>query len=65
MYNSVSSQINYLDDNEIMTILRIRAFFDGWGSKKISEYSHKEEAYKKTSYRDFISYDHSRYLKIL
>ncbi|MBP3952223.1 type II TA system antitoxin MqsA family protein [Bacillus suaedae] len=49
-------------ENDILT--RVRAHFRGFSSKKISEFSHEEEAWKQPQIHQKISYEYAKYLSI-
>lgn len=49
--------LTLLDEDEIEVLKEVTQYFQNFNAEKISDYSHQEEAYKKTSDREFISYD--------
>lgn len=61
---SIEPNLSVFDDQELETMLSVKKFFAGFGSKKISEFSHKERAYTATSDFDNISYQYAHDLQI-
>ena len=53
-----------LSKQEIDLLERVFEKFKGFGSKEISNYSHKEKGYSSTSQGDTISYDYAKYIEI-
>lgn len=51
-------------DNEIGVLETVAKKFKGWSSKKISQYSHREAAYQKTSRGDLISFEYAHELSL-
>ena len=49
---------------EIDTMKFVKEYFQDFGSKKIADFSHKEEGYKLTSDGDYISYKYAASLQI-
>ncbi|MCY8968886.1 DUF4065 domain-containing protein [Bacillus atrophaeus] len=70
--NYVANQVNSLetfnesifDEHEFETLQRIDDFFIDYGSGDISEFSHKESAWKETDELQIISYEHAETLLI-
>ncbi len=50
------SGLNILTDKEIEILTKVNNKFSGFGSREISDYSHKEIGYQKTLKREIISY---------
>lgn len=46
-------------DDEIKTMEYVENYFKHYGSKKISEFSHEEDAWKNTEPGEIISYDYA------
>jgi len=51
-------------DTELEVIARIKNYFKDFGARKISDFSHQEEGYKKTIPNEYITYDYAKYLKV-
>lgn len=49
--------LSLFDEEELETLIEVSLYFLDFNAKKISDYSHEEEAYKQTKDREFISYD--------
>lgn len=56
--------LSLFSKDEIETLTKVRDFFNKFSSKKISEHSHQEEGYVKTSNRSLISFEYAKNLKI-
>lgn len=52
------------DEDEFEVIQKVKEFFKEHGSKTISEFSHKEDAWKLTEDKEIISYEHAENLLI-
>ncbi|MFH1453457.1 MAG: type II TA system antitoxin MqsA family protein [Armatimonadota bacterium] len=64
-FNSmVNSDLNLFSDSEIQTLIEIKNYFSSFGSKKISEFSHEEPAYKLTQNGEMISYEYAKELNL-
>ena len=53
-----------LSENELKILNQIYNKFEGFNSKEISEYSHKEKGYLKTNRGDLISYKYAKYIEL-
>lgn len=53
-----------LSEGEIETLQDVARAFSGWGSRRISEYSHMERAYLSTEKGEFISYEYALELSL-
>jgi hypothetical protein len=42
--------------DELETLIHVQKNFNEWGSKRISDYSHEEEAYVRTGHKEKITY---------
>lgn len=62
--SAVEPNLSIFDEQELETMLSVKKFFAGFGSKKISEFSHKERAYIDTRDFDIISYQYAQDLQI-
>lgn len=62
--SATGPNLSVFDDQELETLLSVKKFFAGFGSKKISEFSHKERAYTDTLDFDAISYQYAYELNI-
>lgn len=54
----------YLNEKELQVLERINNKFESYGSKEISDYSHKEKGYTSTSLGETISYDYASYIQL-
>ncbi|WP_334329684.1 type II TA system antitoxin MqsA family protein [Companilactobacillus sp. HBUAS59699] len=54
---SINSSI--FNNDELYVLKKISKKFDGFNANKITEYSHKESAYKETKSKKFISYEYA------
>lgn len=55
---------NSLSESEMETLRDVARKFSGWGSRRISEYSHKEKAYIATQQGEPISYEYALELSL-
>lgn len=55
---------NYFSQEELETIKEVQKKFQSWGSRRISDYSHSEEAYKNTVEGEKISYHFAENLSL-
>jgi hypothetical protein len=51
-------------DSELKVLSTVKEYFKDFSAKKITDFSHDEEAYKKTASGDIISYEYAIELKI-
>lgn len=57
--SQIGPDLSSFSKDEKQTLLEVKNFFTNYTSKKISEISHEEEGYIKTSDRNFISYEYA------
>ena len=53
-----------LSPKELAVLDRVKSKFENFGSKEISEYSHREKGYMETQQGEFISYEYAKFLNI-
>jgi len=58
------TQIGALADFSADVLETVANNFKGWSAKKISQYSHRETAYRQTSNGQFISFEYARDLSL-
>ncbi|NLX02173.1 MAG: SocA family protein [Syntrophomonadaceae bacterium] len=51
-------------NDELDVLETVANNFKGWSAKKISQYSHRETAYRQTSNGQFISFEYARDLSL-
>ncbi|MBM4339648.1 MAG: DUF4065 domain-containing protein [Deltaproteobacteria bacterium] len=51
-------------DSELKILATVKEYFKEFNAKRITDFSHDEEAYKKTKHGDIISYEHASDLKL-
>jgi len=51
-------------DTELEVIAKVKNYFKNYGAKEISDFSHEEEGYKKTSPNQYITYNYAKYLRM-
>ncbi|WP_407270772.1 type II TA system antitoxin MqsA family protein [Radiobacillus sp. PE A8.2] len=52
------------DSSELEVLQKVKEFFKGYGSGKISEFSHEEDGWKYTELNKIISYDYAERLQL-
>lgn len=62
--SKVDPNLNIFSDLEIQSLVEIKNHFSSFGSKKISEFSHKEPAYKLTQSGATIPYEYAKKLNL-
>jgi len=58
------SDLSLFSDSELKILSTVKEYFKDFNSKKITDFSHDEEAYKKTAPGDIMSYDYARDLNL-
>lgn len=58
------SDLSLFSDSELKILSTVKEYFKDFNSKKITDFSHDEEAYKKTAPGDKISYEYARDLQL-
>ena len=56
--------LSLFSDSELKILSTVKEYFKDFNSKKITDFSHDEKAYKETAPGDKISYEHARDLKL-
>lgn len=56
--------ITIFTPSELKTLALVQEFFQDFGARQISDFSHNEHGYKKTKNGEIISYEYSEYLQI-
>lgn len=60
----IEPDFNVFQESELRCLFKIKNVFSGWTAKKISDYSHKENAYKQTVNGELISYKYAETLQL-
>ncbi|HWO75034.1 MAG TPA: type II TA system antitoxin MqsA family protein [Bacillus sp. (in: firmicutes)] len=62
--SKVKQDMDSFDDYEREILEYVKEYFDGYGSKSISDFSHEEDGWKYTNPSEIISYDHAEKLQL-